>query len=438
MITKIHLKAPDNWINDPNGFIYYKENYHLFFQYFPYAPRWGTMHWGHAVSKDLVSWEYKPVALFPTRYEDMNGCFSGSAVEKDGKMYLFYTGVRYEEVNPEDIHLCMNDRFQASQLMISSEDGFLFDNFHGKQVVVPPITDEKLGHSTHTRDPKVWRGKDAWYMVLGSMSKEEGGKLLFYKSKDLSEWAYINQVSKDNKWGWMWECPDYFETEGNKVLIMSPMGLAENKKSYENQSICMCVDFDEQSCDIKLADAYQFIDYGMDLYAPQSTTDRDGRRVMVAWVRMPKPVDGKWSGMFCMPRVVEVEKGHIYFRLHPDLKAAFSKKIESVEQADEAGYCIRLDLTEGEYISVGGYQIFCRDGKISTERSAVFDISGEYQLEFETPKVMEGFHLDIYVERNLVEVYINDGEYVISNVVYGLGKEIKTDSVTGYSLYTIC
>ena len=93
---RLHLKAPDNWVNDPNGFIYYKGYYHLFYQYFPYGPRWGTMHWGHAVSRDLVTWEHRGIALYPTVREDRNGCFSGSAIEKDGKLYLVYTGVRYE------------------------------------------------------------------------------------------------------------------------------------------------------------------------------------------------------------------------------------------------------------------------------------------------------------------------------------------------------
>ena len=80
---QIHLKAPNNWINDPNGFIYYKGQYHLFYQYFPYAPQWGTMHWGHAVSDDLVNWEHCGIALYPTKWADRNGCFSGSAVELD-------------------------------------------------------------------------------------------------------------------------------------------------------------------------------------------------------------------------------------------------------------------------------------------------------------------------------------------------------------------
>ena len=87
----LHLKSPVNWINDPNGFIYYKGKYHLFYQHFPYAPIWGTMHWGHAVSEDLVHWEHKKIALFPTKSYDRNGVFSGSAIEKDEKLYFYYS-----------------------------------------------------------------------------------------------------------------------------------------------------------------------------------------------------------------------------------------------------------------------------------------------------------------------------------------------------------
>ena len=132
-IQRIHAKAPDNWVNDPNGLIYYKGYYHLFYQYFPYAPRWGTMHWGHAVSRDLVNWEHRGIALFPTKRGDENGCFSGSAVEKDGRLCLIYTGVRYEPADPEDIHVSFNEQFESCQMMISSEDGFHFDNWRDKE-----------------------------------------------------------------------------------------------------------------------------------------------------------------------------------------------------------------------------------------------------------------------------------------------------------------
>ena len=125
----LHVKAPGNWVNDPNGMIYYKGQYHLFYQHFPYAPRWGTMHWGHAVSPDLIHWEHVGVALFPSLSEDQNGCFSGSAVEENGVMHLFYTGVHYNQVNPKDIHQCLDQDFTSAQLHLTSKDGMHFDQF---------------------------------------------------------------------------------------------------------------------------------------------------------------------------------------------------------------------------------------------------------------------------------------------------------------------
>ncbi|WRK51839.1 glycoside hydrolase family 32 protein [Coprobacillaceae bacterium CR2/5/TPMF4] len=134
MHPKYHLTAPKHWINDPNGFIYYRGNYHLFYQYFPYENRWGTMHWGHAISKDLINWQDLGIALYPSKNFDANGCFSGSSIKIDGKMYIYYTSVRYTKTNPENIHTTLTgDEFLSSQSMIISEDGFKFDNLNSKK-----------------------------------------------------------------------------------------------------------------------------------------------------------------------------------------------------------------------------------------------------------------------------------------------------------------
>ena len=134
-MQKIYVKPKDYWMNDPNGFIYYKGMYHLFYQCFPYAPRWGRMHWGHVVSKDLVNWEEQGIALFPSKTDDRSGCFSGSAIEEDGKMQLYYTGVNYLTEYPEDINLCVDEHFVSAQLKITSEDGLHFDNIKDKKTV---------------------------------------------------------------------------------------------------------------------------------------------------------------------------------------------------------------------------------------------------------------------------------------------------------------
>ena len=421
---RLHLKAPDNWVNDPNGFIYYKGYYHLFYQYFPYGPRWGTMHWGHAVSRDLVSWEHRDLALYPTMREDQNGCFSGSAVEKDGKLYLIYTGVRYEVVNPEDPHTCLDDQFESAQLMISSEDGFHFDNENGKKVIIPPITDPAIGDRTHTRDPKVWKSGDHWYLVLGSTVGEKYGEVLFYRSDDLHTWTYVDKAFKGPEYGWMWECPDYFETKGGKVLILSAMGFLKNGEKEKNQSICFHVEFDQSSCRMEIPDTYQFLDYGLDLYAPQTTLDAEGRRILSAWVRMPKVTDEGWIGMFCTPRVVEVRDGHIFFPMHPNVRAAYSQEIPAGSQRAKDGYLVSLDLEDGEELDVGGFVIRREGDRICTDRSAVFPSFPGAHLRSETPALKGGCHLDVVVDKDLVEVFVNEGECVISNAVYGLEDKI--------------
>ena len=428
----VHVKAPNCWINDPNGFIYYKGLYHLFYQCFPYSTQWGRMHWGHAVSKDLIHWEHKGIALYPSKTDDRSGCFSGSAIEHDGKLYLFYTGVNYAQEDPENINLCLNDKFTAAQLMITSEDGFHFDNIRDKKTIIPPIADSRIGCSNHTRDPKVWRGKDAWYMVVGSTVDHQGRALIF-KSDDLEHWTFLNFATQDH-WGWGWECPDYFEVDGAKLLVFSPMDFLKDEKPYNSVPICSQVSFNEETGEMKIPDDYQMLDYGCDLYAPQSTTDAEGRRMLTAWVRMPEAVDGRWNGMFCIPRLVEVKDGHIYFRPHPAIAKRFTKSITSPKEAGEAGYKLSLTMEEGEEISIGGYKLSLSGGRIHADRSGVFAGHDELKSQFETPVLREGSHLDIYVDANFIEVYINNGEYVLSNTVYGL-----TDQITakGYTMTTL-
>ncbi len=454
MITDtLHLKAPGNWINDPNGFIFYKGKYHLFYQHFPYAPVWGTMHWGHAVSEDLIHWGHLGAALFPTLYVDQNGCFSGSAVEHDGKLCLYYTGIHYDKVNPENIHTCEGEEFAASQLMISSEDGMCFDNFSGKRVVIPVIEDEEIGDRKDTRDPKVWREGENLYMILGSTYRKVAGRIMIYKSSDGENWEYASQL-RSSRLGRILECPDLFRLGDAYVFIGSPMYI-EEAEGYEHHAVCMPAEFDAKTCTLTLPERngqaetldrdiqnetagvsnarrqaeYQYVDYGLDLYAPQTNLDRDGRRVMIGWMRMPKAVEerGKipWNGMMSLPRVVEMKEGHIYFQIHPEVEKYFGCEIPvEGRQIPDFPCRIRTVLKEGEVLDIGGYKIWAEQGAVKTDRSRVYDGMGGGRLVCETPRVGD-YRLDIFVDRNLIEVFVNEGEYVVSNVVYGLEQWIE-------------
>ncbi|MCB7520827.1 glycoside hydrolase family 32 protein [[Clostridium] hylemonae] len=428
----LHLKAPGNWLNDPNGFIYYKGKYHVFFQQFPYAPVWGTMHWGHAVSEDLIHWEHRKTAVFPTKDYDRDGVFSGSGIEKDGKLYLYYSAVRYEAEDEENIHLAKDGRFVTSQAMLISDDGEQFDNFAGKKQIIPVSRDSRTADARNTRDPKVWRDKEHFYMILGSTLNDRTGRVLFYKSKDAQKWEYAGQYQND-AYGTVIECPDLFETDGAWVFAGCPMGIMNDGLAYADQAVCALADFREEDCRLKLPETYQFIDYGLDLYAPQTNVDAEGRRVMIAWMRMPEPVvsgedeRGEWIGMMCLPRVVEVSDGHIYFRVHPQVKQHFTSVVSPGDEADfKEPFYVRAVLEEERGLDIGGYRIWAEDGCIRTDRSRVFRGLEGYRTTCCTPPLKGGCKLDIFVEPNLIEVFVNDGEYVISNIVYGLdGTMIK-------------
>src|SRR5581483_226994 len=137
-----HIMAPANWINDPNGLVQYKGEYHVFYQHHPYDENWGPMHWGHVKSKDLVHWEYLPIALAPTEAYEKDGCFSGSAVDDNGVLTLIYTGNIW--VDRE------KDILDQSQCIATSTDGIHFT----KEAVNPVIAKHPEEGSGHFRDPK--------------------------------------------------------------------------------------------------------------------------------------------------------------------------------------------------------------------------------------------------------------------------------------------
>lgn len=417
----LHLRAPGNWINDPNGFIFYRGLYHLFYQHFPYAPRWGTMHWGHAVSPDLVHWTHLGVALFPTKGYDQNGVFSGTAVEVDGQLRLYYSAVRYLARDDDDIHVPLDGNFVTSQALVTSEDGMHFDNW-AKTQVLPVLTDPAVGDAKDTRDPKVWRSGGSFYMLLGSTTPERQGRALFFRSENGRDWTFVNQFTAPD-FGTMLECPDLFALEGTHLFLGSPMGV-NPEPGYPDLAKYAPADFDQETCTLRLRTPLRLLDWGLDLYAPQTTLDAAGRRVLVGWMRMARPVThaaderGPWIGQMCLPRVVEVRDGEIVFSPHPNVVAQFTQPVE--HPAPDRPLRVLATLRPGESLNLFGYHLAWTDGKLTADRSAVLDGAASCPTA-ETPPISgDVCPLEIYVDQNLVEVFVNQGQYVLTHVVYQL------------------
>lgn len=433
MRPNLHFTPIRNWMNDPVGLIYYKGKYHLFYQYFPYGKRWGTMHWAHAISGDLLHWQHLPVALYPSKYEDCNGCFSGSAAEEKGEMQLYYTGVRYDEPIREDIHCPKDDQYTSCQLKICSKDGITFDNQKGKKVIIPPFEDIKMGSRIHTRDPKVWKDAFGWHIILGSQCEYEGrlvGQLLFYGSDDGEDWEYQGKYQMPGEK--MIECPDLFEVDGHWVFMASFMDKGRGEQP-ENLAYGGIVTFYPQTGRIEMdPDSLKPLDMGMDIYAAQTFKDARGRNIMFAWIRMPKSFDGEpWIGMCTMPRVIRVGQEGLRFAVHPSIKSQFTEECKFFEFMDGA-VLIEADLEDGGNIYLGGFCIRRSGETLYTDRSCVFPADEVHWARKVKICLHKGqCHLEIYLDNGVVEVFVNGGENVITQVLYGMDEDFSCEHVLG-------
>lgn len=303
----IHLAAPVGWMNDPNGFVYYEGYYHLFYQFYPYDSVWGPMHWGHAKSKDLIHWEELPVALAPTEDYELDGCFSGSAIVKDGVLCLLYTG-----------HYDREGVRREVQCLATSTDGIHFDKHPNN-----PVIDERqlgsYGDSQDFRDPKVLERDGAYYTVLATKTPNELGRILMFKSEDLLTWTFYSVVLEgEAHQGIMWECPDLFHLDGKDVLIMSPIEMKQEGHAYANLSstVAFIGEMNWETGKLRV-DNYHEIDGGLDFYAPQTCENEEGERIMVAWMQMwqrnfpTHDLGHGWAGCMTLPRRLRVVDNYL-------------------------------------------------------------------------------------------------------------------------------
>ncbi|KRM95075.1 hypothetical protein FC19_GL002168 [Liquorilactobacillus aquaticus DSM 21051] len=427
-----HIIPPQGWMNDPNGLCFFKGYYHVFFQYHPYSAEWGPMHWGHVRSLDLVQWEECPIALTPGDPEDKDGCFSGSAVVKGNKMYLIYTGHHYVEGTNQQ-------KFWQNQNIAVSEDGIHFQKYDGNPVIAKSPDD----NSDDFRDPKVWYENEAWYMVLGSQANNKQGRVLLYRSENLFNWKYMGVLAvadPELNEGYMWECPDYFELNGKKILLLSPQGIAAEHGMFKNnhQTGYFILDSNGEKSNKSV---FHELDSGHDFYATQTFMTEDGRRVMFAWMdmwetEMPEQSDG-WAGTMTIPRELKMHEDKLYTYPIAELKNLRSEllfsqnKIIKELSIDSSSHSLEInavfewskiktniyfnmnDRNKNRIISIEFNPLkekayLWRKGK-DEEREAPFSLKQQLELK-------------IYIDSSSIEIFINNGESSFSERFYAEGE----------------
>ena len=302
-----HFSPRTGWLNDPNGFSFYRGEYHLFYQYHPYSPYWGPMHWGHAVSSDMISWEYRPCVMAPDTEYDGSGCFSGTALTlPDGRQLLMYTGCGDSSEDP----LGKGRWLQTQCVAVSkeTENGVEYEKYENNPVIKADDLPEDCD-PYEFRDPYIWRAPDGTYRCLaaagrtgetgedGNYLHEKGTQLELFRSSDCFSWEFDKVLFEDRRRiGVMWECPNFFDLDGKQILIASPMDMhAEADEAVgsvrfpQGSNVCCIAGKYDEEAEIFTPDGgYEPVDIGLDFYAPQVMEAPDGRHIMIGWMQDPK------------------------------------------------------------------------------------------------------------------------------------------------------
>lgn len=457
MRPAFHLSPYVGWMNDPNGLSFYKGQYHMFYQYHPYNSQWGPMHWGHAVSKDLIHWEYLPAAIAPDMPYDEFGCFSGSAIElEDGRHLLMYTGVTRVENEEGDLVDCQTQ-------CIAVGDGLNYVKYEHN----PVLTEADLPEGASKidfRDPKIWRDDEGIYWaVVGNRSADGSGQILLFRSEDAFSWKYFSTLDENkNRFGKMWECPDFFKLNGKDVLLMSPQDMLPEGFEYHNGNGNMCIigEFDKEK-GIFHEQYSQSADYGIDFYAHQTVLKQDGKRVMIGWMQnwdacAIRAHDEVWAGQMSLPREIWIENNRLYQRPASEYEACLKNKVEykDVEVDKNSGELqlegikgrtldlqIRIrakDIKDPYYkftiyfakkdklytsLSFRPYENILKiDRKFSGSRRAIL-----HQRRMLVPDSEdESIRLRLVLDRYSCEVFVGDGERVMTTAIY---TDIKAEDI---------
>jgi beta-fructofuranosidase len=404
-----HFLPPRNWMNDPNGLIYHKGLYHLFYQYNPDGAYWGNMHWGHATSPDMVHWKHLPIALAPVPGgPDKDGVFSGCCRMHNGVPTIFYTGVSPETQN----------------IILANDDLTRFRRFAGNPVIAHPPEGLEV---TAFRDPNVWQEGEDWMMAIGSGRKGGNGMVLLYRSRDLAHWEYLHPLAEAARAedGVIWECPNFLALRPVSVLIVSadhpirkPFYWTGN---YENRR------FEARKMGA--------IDDGGYCYAPQVFLDGRGRQILFGWVPEGRTVAAQkaagWAGAQSIPRILEVSPGgELLMRPVPEFEmlrgAAISDpaklKGDSYEIEAEfaasrsSGLAIRVS-PDGRLRTVVRFD--AQTGRLSIDRTHSSDNKDNEQDVRDAALSLspaEPLRLRVFLDRSIIEVFANERVVMTSRI----------------------
>ncbi len=289
-----HFTPPQNWMNDPNACIYYSNQYHLFYQHNPFKNRWGSIHWGHASSPDLITWTHLPIALHPSTKLKEHHCFSGSLVMDHTTPTILYTSIR------NLIQIITGGEMWIAR---ATEGMKKWEKDPQNPVMTSALhPDLKI---RHWRDPFVWQENDTWYAVLGGQLRHpRRGAAFLYQSSDLIHWTFLHVLHEGKpKRDRAWECPNFFSMGLKHILIVSPF----NSVRYY---------IGEYKDHVFQVEKEGLLDQGRHFYATQLVQDNLQDHEILGWIKGVG--DKSWNGSLSIPRILSLNpEGQLIQDPHP-------------------------------------------------------------------------------------------------------------------------
>ena len=378
---RYHFLPAANWMNDPNGVIHWDGRYHLFYQYNPDGAYHANMHWGHAVSDDLVHWQELPIAIAPTPDSpDRGGIFSGCMVNDSGTPTAIYTGVN----QTYDV--------QVQCLATGNADLTRWEKYAGN-----PIAGEvpaELGQTRDFRDPFVWRGPDCWYMTVSANIVGVGGAVLLYRSADLRCWDYLHPlfVGDRARSGFNFECANFFPLGDKWVLIIS----VQPARHTAGVTLYWVGRFENERF---IAESEGVYDAGYS-YASLVHEDDGGRRLVYSWIREGRGVElqcqAGWSGVQAIPRVLSLDgRNRLVSRPVPELKSLREehRRFTAVDlgSAPLPLAALSLDISatfDARQMAAGGFELTCGGDRLAIKyQSNLQTLQIHRQYEKDSPEI---------------------------------------------------
>ncbi len=435
-----HIQPVTGLLNDPNGFVWHDNKWHLFYQWCPWGAVHGLKHWYHIVSEDLVTWKNLGICIMPDRDYDNKGAYSGSAMPIGDSLYLYYTGNHRDEDWTRRAYTC---------LAKLKDDGWVEKH-------PLPLFGPHRDYTEHQRDPKILYNKEKkkYYIILGAQTKDHWGRAIVYESDELLHgWNFAGELKVPGfeQFGDMWECPSVERIGGKDALIFCPQHLKiPGRGESDNHNGYILGDMDWDTLTFTPAGQFHVLDFGFDSYAAEcaNNVQDENKAVLVAWMGLPDvsyPTDEEnWAGCLTLPRELTIRGRRLIQQPLPalkqlrdeeikltDLKEGQQVKLPRVSEVEL--YCregdLEMDLFTKEDGS-GGIRIVYKkeSGEISVDRSQMTQRFNIEHGEVRTRHLEEGLsHLRIFIDRSSVEIFVNDGDAVFTSRVFPVeGEEYLT------------